>query len=374
MTAAMDIQSVVIGAGVVGLAVARALALAGREVLVLEAEGQFGTGISGRNSEVIHSGIYYAPGSLKARLCLPGREQLYAYCADRGVPHRQVGKLIVATSEADVATLERYRAQARANGAGELAWLSPSEVGDLEPDVTCVRAIHAPRTGIVDSHALMLALLGDLQAAGGVIAFRSPLLRALASAEGFTLHVGGDEPAALDCAELVNCAGLAAPTVARTIEPLSRHDLPQGRFAKGYYYSLSGRSPFRHLVYPVAEAAGLGIHVTLDLAGRARFGPDVQWIDAIDYTFDEARRGRFVDAIRRYFPALDEHRLQPDYTGIRPKLSGPGEPAADFRIDGPETHGIVGLVNLMGIESPGLTAALSIADYVRELLNRSSRA
>jgi L-2-hydroxyglutarate oxidase LhgO len=373
MVATMDFQTVVVGAGVVGLAIARALARAGREVLVLEAEAHFGTGISSRNSEVIHSGIYYAPGSLKARLCVPGREQLYAYCAERGVPHRQVGKLIVATSEADVATLERYRALARANAAGELPWLSSSEVGDLEPDITCVRAIYAPRTGIIDSHALMLALLGDLQAAGGLVAYRSPLLRALATTEGFTLQVGGDEPASVDCTSLVNCAGLAAPAVARTIDPLARQDLPQARFAKGHYYSLSGRSPFRHLVYPVAEAAGLGIHVTFDLAGRAKFGPDVQWIDAIDYTFDESRRGRFRDAIRRYFPALDERRLEPDYTGIRPKISGPDEPAADFRIDGPDVHGIAGLVNLMGIESPGLTAALSIADYVSELLGRPSR-
>jgi len=374
MIAVMDFRTVVVGAGVVGLAIARALALAGREVLVLEAEARFGTGISSRNSEVIHSGIYYAPGSLKARLCVTGREQLYAYCAERGVPHRQVGKLIVATSEADVATLKRYRALARANGAGELPWLAPSEVGDLEPEVSCVRAIFAPRTGIVDSHALMLALVGDLQAAGGQVAYRSPLLRALATTEGFTLQVGGDEPASVDCADLVNCAGLAAPAVARTIEPLARQDLPQARFARGHYYGLSGRSPFCHLVYPVAEAAGLGIHVTLDLAGHARFGPDVQWIDAIDYTFDESRRDSFRDSIRRYYPALDERRLQPDYTGVRPKISGPGEPAADFRIDGPNIHGIPGLVNLMGIESPGLTAALSIADYVSELLGRPSRA
>ena len=368
----MDVQTVVIGAGVVGLAIARELALAGREVLVLEAEAKFGQGISSRNSEVIHSGIYYTPGSLKARLCVSGRELLYAYCAERAIPHRQLGKLIVATSEADVATLERYRALAHANGAGELRWVPLSEVNELEPDVVCVSAVHAPRTGIVDSHALMLALLGDLTSSGGQAVYRSPLLRAAARSDGFELRVGGDEETSLECGELVNCAGLAAPDLARTIDPLLHQDLPRAHYAKGHYYSLSGKSPFRRLVYPIAEAAGLGVHVTLDLGGRAKFGPDVQWIDAVDYTFDDSRRSRFVEAIRRYYPALDESRLQPDYTGIRPKISGPGEPAADFRIDGPDVHGIPGLVNLMGIESPGLTAALSIGDYVLALLDGGS--
>jgi L-2-hydroxyglutarate oxidase LhgO len=215
----------------------------------------------------------------------------------------------------------------------------------------------------------MLALLGDLESSGGQVVYRSPLLRAAVKSGGFELDVGGDEETSLACAELVNCAGLAAPDVARTIDPLLRQDLPQARYAKGHYYSLSGRSPFRRLVYPIAEAAGLGIHVTLDLGGRAKFGPDVQWVDSVDYAFDDARRGRFAEAIRRYYPGLDESRLQPDYTGIRPKISGPGEPPADFRIDGPGVHGIAGLVNLMGIESPGLTAAMSIADHVRALLD-----
>jgi L-2-hydroxyglutarate oxidase LhgO len=369
----MDVQTVVVGAGVVGLAVARALALSGREVLVLEAESSFGQGISSRNSEVIHSGIYYAPGSLKARLCVAGREQLYAYCAERGIAHRQLGKLIVATSDADIATLERYRELARANGAGELRWVPPAEVREMEPEVVCVRAIHAPRTGIVDSHALMLALLGDLEARGGQVAYRSPLLSGAAIAGGFELRVGGDEPSTLACAELVNCAGLAAPDVARTIDPLHLQDLPKARYAKGHYYSLTGAAPFRRLVYPVAEAAGLGVHVTLDLGGRAKFGPDVQWVESVDYAFDDTRRARFAAAIRRYWPAVDEARLQPDYTGIRPKISGPGEPAADFRIDGPDAHGIAGLVNLMGIESPGLTAALAIGERVRDMLGRSGR-
>lgn len=366
---AMDADVVVVGAGVVGLAVARALALSGRDTLVIEAEPTFGSGISSRNSEVIHSGIYYAPGSLKARLCVDGREQLYAYCAARGVPHRQLGKLIVAADEGDVAILERYRALAQANGAGDLPWLTAGQVHELEPAVRCVRAIHAPRTGIVDSHAFMLALLGDLQAAGGQLACRAPMASAQARDGRFVVRVGGDAPVTLECALLVNCAGLAAPLVARTIEPLAPGALPHAFYAKGHYYALAGRSPFTRLVYPVAEAGGLGIHVTLDLGGRAKFGPDVQWVDAVDYAFDDSRRGRFRDAIRRYYPGLDETRLQPDYTGIRPKIAAPGTPAADFRIDGPRSHGVPGLVNLMGIESPGLTAALAIGDHVRGLLS-----
>ncbi len=366
----MNVETVVIGAGVVGLAVARALAIHGREVLVLEAATQFGTGISSRNSEVIHSGIYYKPGSLKARSCVAGREQLYAYCQERGIPHRRIGKLIIATSESEVAILQNYRDLAQANGAGTLEWLSAQDVRQLEPAVSCVRGLHAPLTGIVDSHALMLALLGDLESAGGQVVYRSPVLGASVVSDGFALRVGGDEESTLGCRVLVNCAGLTAPSVARTIHGLSPEHVPPERFAKGHYYSLSGKSPFQHLVYPIAEAAGLGIHVTLDLGGRAKFGPDVQWIVGIDYAFDDSRRTRFCDAIRRYYPELDASRLQPDYTGIRPKISGAGEPAADFRIDPPEVHGVPGLVNLMGIESPGLTAALAIAEYVRHALDR----
>jgi L-2-hydroxyglutarate oxidase LhgO len=364
----MDVQTVVIGAGVVGLAVARALALGGREVLVLEAAPQFGTGTSSRNSEVVHSGIYYAPGSLKARLCVTGRERLYAYCRERGVPHRQIGKLIVATAESDVATLLRYRATALANGVGELPWLSAHEVRSLEPAVTCVRAIRSPLTGIIDSHALMSAFVGDLEAARGQVVCRSPVLRAALHPEGFEVNVGGSDECTIVCRELVNSAGLTAPSVARSLPATPGYALPSERFAKGHYYGLSGTSPFGRLVYPVAEAAGLGIHVTLDLGGRARFGPDVQWIDSIDYSFDDSRRAAFVAAIRRYYPDLDPDRLQADYTGIRPKISGPGEPAADFRLDGPGVHGTPGLVNLMGIESPGLTACMAIGDHVVSLL------
>ena len=363
-----SIDSVVIGAGVIGLAVGRALALAGREVVVVEAASAIGTETSSRNSEVIHAGIYYPTGSLKARLCVAGRERLYAYCAAKGIRHQRIGKLIVATTGAEVPILDRYLAQARANGVTDLAWVDGDEARRLEPAVTCVRALHSPSTGIIDSHEYLLALQGDLEAAGGMVVLNAPVTRVTREGAGYLISAGHDAAPAIRCRQLINAAGLHAQAVAATIEGLPAAKIPARHLARGHYYTLSGKSPFKRLVYPVAETGGLGIHVTLDLAGGARFGPDVQWLDEIDYRFNPDTQARFAHAIRRYWPDLNEGRLQPGYTGIRPKLSGPGEPAADFLLQGPAMHGLPGVVNLYGIESPGLTAALALADEVVALL------
>lgn len=367
-----EIQTVVVGAGVVGLAVARALALSGREVIVLERADRTGTETSSRNSEVIHSGIYYAPASLKARLCVAGRDLLYAYCERRGIPHRRLGKLIVATTEAEIATLERYEQIARSNAVGETRWLTADQVRHLEPAVQCVRGLQVPCSGILDVHALMESFWADLQAAGGELVLRTPVTGGRRLPDGrFELHVDGNREL-LQCRELVNCAGLYATELAGKLAGCDNISIPRASFARGHYFTLSGRSPFSRLVYPVADSAGLGTHVTLDLAGRARFGPDVQWIDTPDYTFDESRRAAFAEAIRHYYPALEESRLQPGYTGIRPKIAGPGEPPADFRIDGPAVHSIPGLVHLFGIESPGLTAAMALGSAVTDALVAAS--
>ncbi len=362
------IDCVVIGAGVIGLACARALARDGREVLVLERQGQIGTETSSRNSEVIHAGIYYDTGSLKAKLCVRGKALLYEHCVAYGVPFDRCGKIIVATDETQFETLRGYQRRALANGVGELRWLSQADVAELEPAVSCVGAVMSETTGIIDSHAFMESLVGDLEAHNGVIAFHSEVLSG-ASERGRTRIE--TEQMTLDASFVVNAAGLGAPDLAQHFAPGASSTLPKAHYAKGQYYTLSGRSPFRRLVYPVAEQGGLGVHVTLDLAGQARFGPDVVWIDGVDYTFDERNRDRFVTAIRRYYPALDEQRLQPGYTGIRPKISGPTEPAADFLVAGPELHGVQGLVHLLGIESPGLTASLALADDVRSLVTRT---
>jgi L-2-hydroxyglutarate oxidase LhgO len=364
----MDADTVVVGAGVVGLAVARAAALAGRSVVVLERERAVGTVVSSRNSGVIHAGVYYAPGSLKAALCVRGKMLLYEFCARRGVAHARCGKLIVAAEESETGLLEDYAARARANGAGEIFRLSRGEVTRLEPEVRCAAALHSTSTGIVHVHELMHAFAADVESNGGHIVLGSELDSAEVLAVGFRLTLVDAGGSSYTCRELINAAGLEAPAVAARIAGLAPHTIPRPRFARGRYYSLRGAAPFRRLVYPVADAHSLGIHATLDLAGRVRFGPDVEWIEGIDYRFDTSRTEQFAAAIRRYYPGLESARLEADYTGIRPKIYAPDEPASDFRIDGPAAHGVPGLVNLFGIESPGLTASLAIAEKVASSL------
>ncbi|GAB2483180.1 NAD(P)/FAD-dependent oxidoreductase [Comamonas humi] len=362
------VDCVVIGAGVVGLAVARRLALAGREVMVLEAQDAIGTGTSSRNSEVIHAGIYYPEGSLKARLCVQGKELLYAYCAERGIDHRRCGKLIVATSEAQRGELQNIARHAAANGVDDLVLLDRAQARQLEPALECVAALHSPSTGIVDSHGLMLALQGDLEHAGGMVIFNAPLVHAQCGAEvdgvsGILLRT--EDGTELLARTVVNAAGLWAPDLAGRFEGLDAQHVPKAYYAKGNYFVLSGRAPFTHLIYPVPEAAGLGVHLTLDLGGQAKFGPDVQWVEhADDLLVDPARGDVFYAAVRSYWPALQDGQLQTGYAGIRPKISGPGQPSADFCIQDAGVHGVPGLVNLFGIESPGLTSCLAIADEV----------
>jgi len=366
MTESMDCA--VIGAGVIGLAVARALAMAGREVVVLEAEDAIGTATSSRNSEVIHAGLYYAQDSLKARLCVRGRELLYAYLAEHGIDHERCGKLVVATDESEVEALRVVADKARANGVDDITWLTADAARAMEPALHCVAAFHSPSTGILDSHGYMLSLQGDAEAHGAAVAFLSPVIGGRADADGITLDVGGTEVMALRCRTVVNCAGLGAQALARSIRGIPAEAIPPLHYAKGNYFQLSGRAPFSRLVYPVPGPAGLGVHFTRDLGGQGRFGPDVEWIDAIDYRVDADRARQFYAAIRRYWPDLADDALQPDYSGIRPKIQAPGEPPGDFVVQGPETHGIGGLVNLFGIESPGLTASLAIAEEVMDRL------
>jgi len=360
-----ELDAAVIGAGVVGLAVARALAQAGREVVILEAEDAIGTHTSSRNSEVIHAGIYYPKGSLKARSCVAGKELLYEYCVAHGVPHRRSGKLIVAASEDQVGELENIQKKAHANGVTDVVWMTAAKAQALEPEVQCAAALYSPSTGIIDSHALMLAYLGDAEDRGAMLALKTRLIGAQVVPEGFVVHTGEMD---LRCRVLVNSAGLRAPSVAKSMEGYPAKLAPPEYYAKGNYYALMRKSPFSRLVYPVPEPGGLGVHVTLDMAGQARFGPDVEWVERIDYHVDPKRSERFYAAIRRYWPGLPDGALVPGYSGIRPKTCGPGQPASDFEVQGPRTHGIPGLVQLFGIESPGLTSSLALAALVLEEL------
>jgi L-2-hydroxyglutarate oxidase LhgO len=367
----MDVDTVVIGAGAVGLAVAAAFARSGRDTLVLEAADGVGTATSSRNSEVIHAGMYYPTGSLRHRMCVEGRRKLYRYLSERGVPHLKRGKLIVATSDRETKKIEAIYATGQKNEVEGLEMISGAEAMAMEPNLFCTAAVWSPETGIIDSHAYMLALHGEIEDNGGSVAFMTPVTRIEpVKAGGFRVTVSGVEPAVISCRRLVNSAGLGAHTVARMIEGYRADLTPKLVLAKGNYFGCAGRPAFSRLIYPAPVEGGLGVHVTLDLAGRMRFGPDVEWLSTtnpgdVDYSVDPRRSDSFYEAVRRYWPGLPDNAITPDYSGCRPKLSGPGEPAADFRIDGPELHGIEGLVNLFGIESPGLTSSPAIADEVK---------
>src|SRR3954447_10886467 len=361
------VDCVVVGAGVIGLAVARRLALAGREVIVLEEAEGIGTVTSSRNSEVIHAGIYYPAGSWMARMCVSGKQALYRYCDEHGVPYCNCGKLIVATTAKEAEKLQSICSHAEANGIGDMQMLSGAAARALEPALNCDAALLSPSTGIIDSHAYMLALKGDAEEAGAAYAFHTPLLRARANAGRIEIEAGGDAPMTLACDLLVNAAGLGAPAVARSIEGMPVELIPCAYLAKGNYFSCNARAPFSRLIYPVPEPGGLGVHLTLDMAGQARFGPDVEWVENIDYAVDPARADRFYPAIRRYWPTLPDGALMPSYSGIRPKIVPPAVATQDFLIQGPREHGVTGLINLFGIESPGLTSSLAIADHVAGL-------
>ncbi|MDD5334809.1 MAG: NAD(P)/FAD-dependent oxidoreductase [Rhodoferax sp.] len=364
-----QVDCVVIGAGVVGLAVARALALHGREVMVLEAAAAIGTGTSSRNSEVIHAGIYYAPGSLKARLCVAGKRMLYDYCVERGIGHRRCGKLLVATAPEQLPQLQGIVARAVANGVHDLERLSAAQARAMEPALSCEAALYSPSTGIVDSHALMLALQGDVENAAGMVVVNAPVQQARCTPSA--IEVTTQDGTRLLAKTVVNAAGLQAPALASRFQGLDPRHVPRAYFAKGNYFTLAGRAPFSRLIYPVPQAAGLGVHLTLDLGGQAKFGPDVEWVaSADDLTVDAARGDAFYAEVRKYWPALQDGALLAGYAGIRPKIHAPDEAACDFMIQGPTEHGVPGLVNLFGIESPGLTSALAIGEMVAELLER----
>lgn len=362
------VDCVVVGAGVVGIAVARALAMTGREVMVLDAAEGIGTETSSRNSEVVHAGIYYPKDSLMARFCVQGRRMLYAFCAERGVPFNNCGKLIVATSEAESERLDGIRARAEANGVEGMRMLTRDEAVALEPNLVCTSALLSPTTGIVDSHAYMLALQGEAEAHGALFVFHAKVAGGRAARDGVEIEVGGAEPMRLHCRLLVNSAGLHAPALARSIAGMPSQLVPREYYAKGNYFTLAGRSPFSRLIYPVPVPGGLGVHLTIDLGGQARFGPDVEWVETLDYTVDPRRADGFYDAVRRYWPDLKDGALQPGYSGIRPKIVPKGAPGQDFVVQGPRAHSVAGLVNLLGIESPGLTSAIALAEHVRDVV------
>jgi L-2-hydroxyglutarate oxidase LhgO len=367
-----DIETIVVGAGVVGLAIARALALRGHEVMVLEQHGVVGSETSSRNSEVIHAGIYYPPGSLRARLCVEGKRQLYRFCAENGVPHDRCGKLVVATTEDEVPRLAAIRETAIANGVDDLVPLSAQEARRLEPEVACAGALLSPSTGIIDSHGFMLALQGHAEANGAQLVLNSPVSGLHTQGEGlFAVEVGGEAAGAITCRNLVLSAGLHATRLARLIAYPSGYVPPETHFAKGQYYALEGRSPFSRHIYPLPHGAWLGLHATVDLSGRCKFGPDLAWIPVIDYSFAPERLDALLASVRAYYPGLRPDRLHPDYTGIRPKLYREGEAVPDFAVHGAARHGLAGLVMLFGIESPGLTAALALGEEVAELIGRA---
>ena len=366
------VDCVVIGAGVVGLAVARAIATSksfkGKDILVLESANAIGTGTSSRNSEVIHAGIYYPEGSLKARLCVQGKTQLYNYCEERGIGFKRCGKLIVASSASQVSQLQAIMTKAAANGVHDLVLLTREQARQLEPQLECAAATHSPSTGIVDSHALMLSLQGDFENAGGILALNSAVANVNIASNA--IQVIANDGTTLYTKVLVNAAGLYAPTLARQFNGLDPKHIPTAFYAKGNYFTLSGQSPFKRLIYPVPESAGLGVHLTLDMGGQTKFGPDVEWVQSPDHLQVDARRGdAFYAEVRKYWPQLKDGALEPGYAGIRPKISGPNETSADFLIQGEREHGIKGLVNLFGIESPGLTSCLAIGEHVVQMLS-----
>jgi L-2-hydroxyglutarate oxidase LhgO len=364
------LECAVIGAGVIGLAVARALALRGREVVVIERHTAIGTEMSSRNSEVIHAGIYYPPGSLKARLCIEGKTRLLNYCADRGIPHRQCGKLIVAVEADEVKVLEALLRRGLENGVGDLRLLDGRAARGLEPALKCEAALLSQSTGLIDSHAFMLALQGDAENDGAVVALGNTVTKGRVDPDGIELRVDGPEPMAVTCGTVVNCAGLAGIAIASRLEGFPASALPKAYLAKGHYFALSGSCPFERLIYPCPVDGGLGVHLTLDLAGHARFGPDLEWTDIEEYDVPADRALRFAKSIRRYWPGLPDGALHPAYAGIRPKIHGPGEGFADFLVQGPDRHGVPGLVNLFGIESPGLTSSLAIAELVADMVEQ----